>query len=102
MRHTVISLFCSELLLQFQELLASFRWLGNTLLKYKMGKVNVQRLGTTYLQFQFSIFLLCTDELSSEMESASKDKGEEKTETSEINIPLRASLNIETEKRLKW
>ena len=101
MRHTVILLFCSELLLQFQEF-PSFRWLGNTLLKYKMGKVNVQRLGTTYLQFQFSIFLLCTDELSSEMESASKDKGEEKTETSEINIPLRASLNIETEKRLKW
>jgi len=36
------------------------------------------------------------------MKSAGKDKGEEKTETSEINIPLRASLNIETEKRLKW
>jgi len=54
-----------------------------------MGKLNVQKLETTDL-FQFSIFLLCTDQLRREMESAGKDEGEKKTEASEINIALRA------------
>ena len=68
--------------------------------KYKMGKLNVQRLETTDL-FQYSIFFLCTDQLRREMESAGKDEGEKKTEAGEINIALRASWKIETEKRSK-
>jgi len=70
--------------------------------KYKMGKLNVQRLETTDL-FQFSMFLLCTDQLRREMESTGKDKGEKKTEAGEIDIALRTSWKIETEteKRFK-
>jgi len=64
-----------------------------------MDKLNVQRLETTDL-FQFSIFLLGTDKLRREMESAGKDKGKKKTEAGEINIALRASWKIESEKRL--
>jgi len=33
------------------------------------------------------------------MESAGKDKGEKKTEAGEVNVALRASWKIETEKR---
>lgn len=63
-----------------------------------MGKLSVQKLETTDL-FQFSIFLLCTNKLRREMESAGKDKGEKKTEAGEVNVALRASWKIETEKR---
>lgn len=59
-----------------------------------MSLVSRWRPGYTHLFFEFGVRFLSLNELKNDMEGASQDKGKEETETSKVNIALRAWIEM--------
>ena len=53
----------------------------------------VRKRGNAYRLLEFSVFLLCVDEVKDDVERAGENEGEEETESGEVRVALRTAEN---------